>query len=311
MRKGISFLWFVMFVFVSLHAQQAETAFASVRYSFTHVMDTTQRDNPLKENMILYLGKKMSNYTSYERIERMAKQKAEGFSSTGGGPATATMNGKTVDMKSVDISTVQSVTVSNGQITIVANPNLALSNSYFKDQSAATIAYITSGGGKIYSIEEKIPAIDWNITQETKEIMGLVCQKATGDCKGRSYEAWFCSQLPYSNGPWKLGGLPGLILEAADTKKEVVFTFTAFENSTGDAIPIAIPAEIIKTTAKEFKQYQDAMVRDRQATGGSGGVMLAAGASVRTINRPAGTLDVNGNAVTKPRVMNNPIEKIN
>jgi GLPGLI family protein len=60
---------------ISLYAQEPDSAFASVRYSFTHVMDTAQRDNPLKENMILYLGKNMSNYTSYDRIERAAKQK--------------------------------------------------------------------------------------------------------------------------------------------------------------------------------------------------------------------------------------------
>ena len=109
-----------------------------------------------------------------------------------------------------------------------------------------------------------MPAINWTITQDTKEIMGMACQKATGEFKGRVYDAWFCSQLPYSNGPWKLGGLPGLIIEAYDTKKEVVFNFVSFENVTGAQMPIQIPRNATKATVKEFEQYQ-AAVEKRQA----------------------------------------------
>jgi len=187
---------------------------------------------------------------------------------------------------------------------------LAFVNSYFKDQAALKLAYMASANGKLFSVEEKMPAIEWNITQEAKEIQGMQCQKATCNFKGRSYEAWFCSQLPYSNGPWKLGGLPGLIVEAYDTKKEVVFTFTSFENASGAQTTIAIPADIIKTTPKEYKQYLEALQKDRAAMAGSASGSNISVSSVRVSGSVSGGVFTgpDGKQV-KPRRMNNPIEK--
>ncbi|MGK6351902.1 GLPGLI family protein [Parapedobacter sp. DT-150] len=62
----------------------------------------------------------------------------------------------------------------------------------------------------------------WEITGESKEIAGYKCFKATRynlswDLKGEERRfpvtAWFCPELPFSFGPLKYGGLPGLILE--------------------------------------------------------------------------------------------------
>lgn len=301
MRKKIFLFVPAMIGSISLlKAQVADTAVATARYSFVHLADTTQPDNPLKENTILYLGKNMSYYTGYDRIERAAKAKAgTGQEKTGSLPATAIMNGKTVDPRTIDVSTIKSVSVSNGVITIDADPNMALKGSYFKDQAVSKMSYMAYEG-RLFTIEEKIPVIDWSIKTETKEIMGMQCQKAVGDFKGRTYEAWFCSQLPYNNGPWKLGGLPGLILEAYDVKKEVIFNFVSFENAEGDPIPIMIPAGAEKTTAKEFKQYQDAVTNDRAAMAGAGGrTVVAIGSSS---GKPAAPSN-------QPRKINNPVEK--
>ncbi|MDB5211772.1 MAG: hypothetical protein JWQ30_2599, partial [Sediminibacterium sp.] len=155
---------------------------------------------------------------------------------------------------------------------------------------------------KLFSIEEKIPVIKWNITQETKEIKGLPCQKATGDFKGRSYEAWFCSQLPFSNGPWKLGGLPGLILEASDVKKEVVFTFTSFETNDSVKTTIRIPENAVKTTPEKFKEYEAAVKKNRSVSGMGGFMKLEDIPENETIR------GADGNPI-KRRRMNNPVEK--
>jgi GLPGLI family protein len=181
----------------------------------------------------------------------------------------------------------------------------ALGN-YYKDVNASKIINIALGGSQVFAVEDKIPVIEWNITQEAKEIMGLQCQKAVGDFKGRTYEAWFSSQLPYSNGPWKLGGLPGLIIEASDTKKEVIFKLTAFENADGAQPAIEVPASALKTTPKEYKDYQDALQRDRDA--GITNNRAAAGDRIVVSGRIYGTVGPDGKPV-KPRQFNNPIEK--
>lgn len=69
-------------------------------------------------------------------------------------------------------------------------------------------------------VTDKWEKIDWKITDETKSIGNYNCTKAIAKFRGRSYSAWFTIDIPISSGPWKLGGLPGLILEVYDSSKE-------------------------------------------------------------------------------------------
>ena len=52
---------------------------------------------------------------------------------------------------------------------------------------------------------------------------------ATSDFRGRHWTAWFATDIPVSDGPWKLGGLPGLILEAYDKGHQYTFTAVGLE----------------------------------------------------------------------------------
>lgn len=76
----------------------------------------------------------------------------------------------------------------------------------------------------VYVYEEELPKQSWMLTSESKSIYGYKCQKATTRYLGRDYEAWYTLEIPISNGPWKLGGLPGMILEAYDTQRHYVFS---------------------------------------------------------------------------------------
>ena len=70
-------------------------------------------------------------------------------------------------------------------------------------------------------VEEQMPVVQWQMTGESRMIQGFSCDKATGSFAGRHYTVWFTDQLPVRFGPWKLHGLPGLILEAYDDDREV------------------------------------------------------------------------------------------
>ncbi|MFD0931675.1 GLPGLI family protein [Psychroflexus salinarum] len=81
-------------------------------------------------------------------------------------------------------------------------------------------------------VKDKTIDISWDITDETKKIGRYEVQKATAHFRGRDYTAWFTSEIPLPYGPWKLVGLPGLILEAYDTDKEIYWYFKNIEYPT-------------------------------------------------------------------------------
>ncbi|NHN26346.1 GLPGLI family protein [Flavobacterium jejuense] len=85
-------------------------------------------------------------------------------------------------------------------------------------------------------VKEKAKNINWELVDETKIISSFTCQKAIGKFRGRTYTVWFTNDIPISVGPWKLNGLPGLILEASDTKKQFHFFADKVELNTNEII---------------------------------------------------------------------------
>lgn len=71
---------------------------------------------------------------------------------------------------------------------------------------------------KYFSVKEKTPQISWKLFDEEKKINNYSCKKAETTFRGRTYIVWYTEEIPVSFGPWKLNGLPGLILSADDTE---------------------------------------------------------------------------------------------
>lgn len=102
-----------------------------------------------------------------------------------------------------------------------------LFSEFFKDLSTNKITEYCRMPGELKKYDsyysESVPSQNWQIEDEIQEIAGYPCQKATCIFRGRNYTAWFAFDIPLSYGPWKFGGLPGLILKVYDDKKEYSF----------------------------------------------------------------------------------------
>ncbi|MGB3065330.1 GLPGLI family protein [Sphingobacterium thalpophilum] len=166
-----------------------------IKYDFEHVADSNKRDEPITRSMYLYIGDESSLYTMAP-IEKNEEQGAFHLS-----------------MDAIDQSD-------------------ALVNLYTPFGTAGPPSLITILG-QLYKVQpNKDYKIDWNITDEKKDIGGYACFKATARLAGRTYEAWFTEEIPYPVGPWKLNGLPGAILEATDSTNEVRFRYAGLDKVT-------------------------------------------------------------------------------
>jgi len=72
--------------------------------------------------------------------------------------------------------------------------------------------------------------MQWAITGAKKQIGQQQCLQATTFFKGRSYTAWYNPEIPIFDGPWKLGGLPGLIVEAQDDEGLLKFEMATMKS---------------------------------------------------------------------------------
>lgn len=94
-------------------------------------------------------------------------------------------------------------------------------------------------------VKDSIPLIQWEITHEFKSIAGIPCFKATGKMGGRIYDVWYAPSVPLSDGPHKLNGLPGLILEARSRDLKVNYYFKSLSYLT------QLPEEVIYNLSYE------------------------------------------------------------
>ncbi|RZK64684.1 MAG: GLPGLI family protein [Pedobacter sp.] len=308
-----SFLFFIaLFSVLQSSAQNSDKTLARVRYTFKHVSDTTQRDQPRIENMLLVIGKNASLYTSYDKLmQGMALQRQ-----------------LEEQIKNQSGSTNGNIQVNATSKTGNRNPLTSVDYYYFaKEHKFITRERLFNS----YLVEEDAPQIAWKIEKDTMSFSGIACQKATAKFKGRNWIAWYATELPFPSGPWKLNGLPGLIISAKDDKNEVMFEFAGIENVTsavadgkstsmisseGNPIKvigmdvssvymgpeISLPTDGIKTSRKELDKLKEARDKDPQGfmqaqMAGSG---IAGSIKIQSVLKPAGT--------ASKKVVNNPIE---
>lgn len=103
-----------------------------------------------------------------------------------------------------------------------------------------------------FTYTENKPNFGWKIDfNQTKEIAGYTCHAAKGSYAGRDYQAWFTTDIPISDGPWKFCGLPGLILEVYSLDEEYIYTCMSIRNAEGPLYVLGMDSNL-KTTRERF-----------------------------------------------------------
>lgn len=119
---------------------------------------------------------------------------------------------------------VNTVLEEQGAENIFSPPQAAAQYEVVRNTSAKTFEVTYRSDDFVFRYSEDIPKIDWIICAEKKTIQQYACQRATCSFRGREYEAWFTPDIPLREGPYKFGGLPGLILEMNDAQNHFVYT---------------------------------------------------------------------------------------
>jgi GLPGLI family protein len=177
-----------------------DSAYLKCSYKLNYLIDSTRTNYIAKDVQILLIGKNISKYYSHYTLEynQFIKSYMEKHK-----------NAESVPRKN----------------------NAGWSFELFKNYPAGkeTVTDIGSMLQKDYLYEENLPVFDWKISGEAQTILSYTCQKATTSFRGRDYVAWFTPEIPLPNGPWKFGGLPGLILKLYDTKENFVYECNGLE----------------------------------------------------------------------------------
>lgn len=116
------------------------------------------------------------------------------------------------------------------QMNTVKNP------IFYKNLSQKTIIYSDHLMLKFFDIKDSLPDLNWKISSETKNILGYTCQKASLKFREKEFEVFFTSEIPFQDGPWKLLGLPGIILEMVNDDYIAKFQIIAEKIEIGKAV---------------------------------------------------------------------------
>lgn len=143
----------------------------------------------------------------------------------------------------------------------------------FRSKSDNRMTVYDKAGSLEYGVyTEPLGEIQWEITDSAKTVLGYECVMATANYHGRDWTVWFAPDIPLQEGPWKICGLPGLILEASESTGQHSFVATGLEASNQAIVPIYPYRQYDKMSRiemlRQLRNYRDhGRAIDAAATG--------------------------------------------
>lgn len=138
-------------------------------------------------------------------------------------------------------------------------PKVVLSWELYKNYpSDGETAFLDKLASNNYLCIEKVEVPNWEIIPDSSSsIIGYKCQLAKASFKGRIWYAWYTEDIPLSEGPWKLYGLPGLVLRAYDQSKQYIFDAIGMASLNGSTYITFAQKKREKITQKELREAKD------------------------------------------------------
>lgn len=186
------FLFLLVFNCSHTYAQANHVIEPSILQLSYHV-----NQGKFKDDYILRIGKNVSQYFSYSNLRN---------DSLGSNSATAM----------IVLNEMLDEANNNGNESKQRPSSSGHGDYLYRNLEKEQISTYTQIGSSSYRIVEGVPHIKWIINEDsTSQILGFTCHFATTTFRGRKWNVWFTEGIPLPYGPWKLCGLPGIILDAS------------------------------------------------------------------------------------------------
>ncbi|WP_312084134.1 GLPGLI family protein [Epilithonimonas hominis] len=103
-------------------------------------------------------------------------------------------------------------------------------NSYIviKEYPDFSVSLISRIGQTKYNVKDE-RVLKWNILSENDLLGNFKIQKAETEFGGRKWIAWFTTEIPIQDGPYKFRGLAGMILKISDVTDSHIFTLVGIQ----------------------------------------------------------------------------------
>lgn len=193
--------------------EKADTMEMRILYGFEYVIDTLS-GKCLHEPYMLEIGGKLTHYYSYNAYIRDSVQ-SEVYASE----------------KSKGMNAFTDITSS-----VIPEDQTATYYEIFRCIPSSSRYVLLRVQNTDYCYSEKAEQTEWRLSDRTDTVCGYRCQVAEGQLNGRQWTVSFSTDIPYPYGPWKLEGLPGLILKAEDSEGLLRWEAVGLEKGRGRSI---------------------------------------------------------------------------
>jgi GLPGLI family protein len=231
MKRIILSAFLSLIAIAQLLAQKNYSTQFEVQYDLSYSLDTLHLDKKNTETVFLYTGSDYGVFMNYN------------------------------DARSGEMDEKLEKQLRTGGVINIETKATIFNKVFYKELQTGKVNTVGKIAGKEFAFTEPKTPLNWKFKDSTKESMGYTVRKATTRFAGRDYVAWFTLSVPIPDGPYLFCGLPGLIVELYDIKKDYHFKLKSLEKLEKPKI-WTIPEGAKTVTKAEFKKLSEQLSKN-------------------------------------------------